>query len=65
MLELMRSAELEAMNRKYAVTAATLTDWRDAFLQVGEDGLKSRTGAVADEEKKTLKSAVTGLVMDN
>ena len=34
-------------------------------LQGGEDGLKSRTREVADEEKKTLKSAVTGLVMDN
>jgi transposase-like protein len=64
-LELLRGAELEATSRKYAVTAATLTSWRDAFLQGGEDGLKSRTVEVADEEKKTLKSAVTGLVMDN
>ncbi len=59
-LELMRGVELEATSRKYAVTS-----WRDAFLQGGEDGLKSRTREVADEEKKTLKSAVTGLVMDN
>ena len=64
-LELMRGVELEATSRKYAVTAATLTSWRDAFLQGGEDGLKSRTREVADEEKKTLKSAVTDLVMDN
>ncbi len=56
-LELMRGAELEATSRKYAVTAATLTGWRDAFLQGGEDGLKSRTREVADEENKTLKSA--------
>ena len=47
------------------MTAATLTNWRDAFLQGGEDGLKSRTAEVPDEEKKTLKSAVTGLAMDN
>ena len=38
-LELMRGVELEATSRKYAVTAATLTSWRDAFLQGGEDGL--------------------------
>ena len=42
-----------------------LTSWRDAFLEEGEAGLKSRTVDVVDQEKKTLKSAVTGLVMDN
>jgi transposase-like protein len=64
-LELLRGADLEATSRKYAVTAATLTNWREAFLQGGEEGLKSRAVDVADEEKKTLKSAVTGLVMNN
>ena len=64
-LELLRGAELEATSRKYGVTAATLTNWREAFLEGGEDGLKSRTVDIVDEEKKTLKSAVTGLVMDN
>ena len=64
-LELLRGAELEATSRKYGVTAATLTSWREAFLEGGEAGLKSRTVDVVDQEKKTLKSAVTGLVMDN
>ena len=65
-LELLRGAELEATSRKYGVTAATLTSWREAFLEGGEAGLKSRTVDVVDvdQEKKTLKSAVTGLVMD-
>ena len=40
----MRGAEMEATSRKYAVTAAARTNWRDAFPQGGEDGLKSRTG---------------------
>ena len=43
-MELMRGAVLEATSRKSAVTAVTLTDWRDAFLEGGDDGLKSRTG---------------------
>ena len=64
-LELLRGAELEATSRKYGVTAATLTSWREAFLEGGEAGLKSRTVDVVDQEKKTLKAAVTGLVMDN
>ena len=64
-LELLREAELEATSRKYGVTAATLTRWREAFLEGGEAGLKIRSVGGVDEEKKTLKSAVTGLVMDN
>ena len=64
-LELLRGAELEATSRKYGVAAATLTSWREAFLEGGEAGLKSRTVDIVDQEKKTLKSAVTGLVMDN
>ena len=35
-LELLRGAELEAISRKYGVTAATLTRWREAFLEGGE-----------------------------
>ena len=64
-LELLRGAELEATSRKYGVTAATLTRWREAFLEGGEAGLKIRATDVVDEERKTLKSAVANLVMDN
>ena len=60
-LELLRGEDLEAMSRQYGVTAAALTRWREAFLQGGEDGLKSRIVDVVDEERKTLKSAVTSL----
>ncbi len=64
-LELLRGAELEATSRKYGVTAATLTRWREAFVEGGEAGLKIRATDGVDEERKTLKSAVANLVMDN
>lgn len=64
-LELLRGADMETLSRKHGVTAATLTGWREAFLEGGEAGLKSRRVEVSDEKEKTLKSAVTGLVMDN
>ena len=64
-LELLRGAELEATSRKYGVTAATLMRWREAFLEGGESGLKIRASDVVDEERKTLKSAVANLVVDN
>src|SRR5690349_19004103 len=41
-LELLRGADLESTSRKYRVTAATLSQWRDRFLTGGEVGLKTR-----------------------
>ncbi|MDE2665867.1 MAG: hypothetical protein OXI69_06930 [Acidobacteriota bacterium] len=45
--------------------AATLTRWREALLEGGVSGLKIRATDVVDEERKTLKSAVANLVVDN
>jgi len=63
-LELLRGADIESTSRKYRVTAATLTEWRDYFLAAGEAGLKSREVSVEDEEKRRLKSVVAGLSVE-
>ncbi len=47
-VELLRGEDLESLSRKYAVTAATLPAWRDAFLAGGEAGLKIREEDLAD-----------------
>src|SRR6476659_8438622 len=54
-LELLRGADLESTSRKYRVTIATLTEWRDRFLASGEAGLHSREVDVEEEEKRRLK----------
>ena len=64
-LELLRGADLESTSRKYRVTAATLTEWRERFLAGGEAILKSREADVEDEEKRRLKSAVANISIDN
>jgi transposase-like protein len=64
-LELLRGADLESMSRKYRVTAATRSQWRDRFLAGGEASLKSRESEVDDEEKRRLKSVVAGVSVDN
>jgi transposase len=64
-LELLRGADLESTSRKYRVTAATLTEWRDRFLAGGEAILKSREADVEDEEKRRLKSAVANISVEN
>jgi transposase len=64
-LELLRGADLESTSRKYRVTAATLSEWRDRFLASAETGLKSREADVEDEEKRRLKSAVANISVEN
>ena len=64
-LELLRGTDLESTSRKYGVTAATLTQWRDRFLAGGELSLKSRQADVDVEEKRRLKSAVANISVDN
>jgi len=64
-VELLRGADLESTSRKYRVTVATLTDWRDRFLASGEAGLMSRVTDVEDEEKRRLKSVVANISIEN
>lgn len=64
-LELLRGADLESTSRKYRVTAATLSEWRNRFLVGGEAILKSREVDVEDEEKRRLKSVVASVSVDN
>ena len=64
-LELLRGADLEATSRKYRVTVATLTEWRERFLAGGEATLKTRETDVDDEQNRRLKSAVASLCVDN
>jgi len=64
-LELMRGADLESSSRKYRVTIATLTEWRDRFLASGEAGLNSRETEPEDEEKRRLKSVVANISVEN
>jgi transposase-like protein len=64
-LELLRGADLESTSRKYRVTAATLTEWRNRFLAGGEGSMKSRESDVEDEEKRRLKSVVASVSVEN
>ena len=64
-LELLRGADLESTSRKYRVTAATLSQWRDRFLTGGEVGLKTRETEVDDEERRRLKSVVATVSIEN
>lgn len=39
-LRLLRGEDIDLVSRELGVTAATLAQWRDTFLEAGESGLK-------------------------
>src|SRR5512135_2287687 len=64
-LRLLRGEDLEILSRELRVTAATLSAWRDSFLDGGTAALKSRPADDRDEEIARLRSKVGQLTMDN
>jgi hypothetical protein len=63
-LELLRGADLDTLSRRHGVTAAKISEWRDAFLAGGEAHLKSRDVVVDDEETRRLKNVVADLATE-
>jgi hypothetical protein len=64
-LRLLRGEDLELLSRTLGVTAAELSDWREAFLAGGEASLKSRPTDARDAEIGRLKEKVGDLTMAN
>ena len=64
-LRLLRGEDLETLSRELGVTAATLSGWRDQFLEGGAANLKAREVDVEDEETQRLKALVADLSMSN
>jgi len=65
-LRLLRGESLEALSRELGVTAARLSQWRDAFVAGGTQGLKSRVVDDADDgERQRLQAKIGELTMEN
>jgi transposase-like protein len=64
-LRLLRGEDLETLSRQLGVTAATLSSWRDAFLDGGTAAMKSRPTDDRDEVIARLRAKVGQLTMDN
>ena len=63
-LRLLRGEDLDALSRELGVVAATLSSWRQAFLDGGTAAMKSRPADERDEEIARLRSEVGQLTMD-
>ncbi|MBM4379395.1 MAG: transposase [Deltaproteobacteria bacterium] len=61
---LLKGEDLDVISRELGVTAATLSEWREAFLAGAEANLKSREPSAADDENLRLKAKVGELTME-
>jgi Transposase len=64
-VRLLRGEDLDALSRELGVTAATLSCWRQAFLDGGTAAMKSRPADDRDELIARLQAKVGQLTMDN
>src|SRR3954447_2414342 len=64
-LRLLRGEDLETLSRELGVTAATLSGWRDSFLDGRPAAMKSRPADDRDELVARLQAKVGQLTMDN
>src|SRR5260370_31857702 len=56
MMRLLHGEDLETVSRGLGVTAATLSNWRDAFLAAGEAALTTKPVSGEDLESDRLKA---------
>lgn len=64
-VRLLRGEDLELLSREYGVTAARLSQWRDAFLAGGQAALKKRPSDQQDQQIARLQAKVGELTMAN
>ena len=64
-LRLLRGEDLDTLSRELGVVAATLSGWREAFLNGGTAAMKSRPADDRDELVARLQAKVGQLTMDN
>jgi transposase-like protein len=64
-LRLLRGEDLDVVSREMKVTAATLSKWRDAFLDAGQAGLKTRGTDPRENHIRKLERKVGQLAMEN
>ena len=64
-IRLLHGEDLELVSRELGVTAARLSQWREAFLTGGEAALKDRPTDERDEQIRRLEAKVGQILMDN
>ena len=68
-VRLLKGESIDSLSRETQLTAAKLSEWRDAFLAGAESGLKGRSDQDEEqayvEEKRRLQAKIGELAMEN
>src|SRR5215217_2217774 len=64
-LRLLRGESLDALARETGQPAATISAWREAFLEAGQEGFKSRPRPVEERQLADAQRKVGELALDN
>jgi transposase len=63
-LRLLRGEDLDMVSRSLGVTAATLSGWRDAFLDGGEANLATKLADGEERESDRLKARLGEMLLE-
>jgi transposase len=63
-LRLLRGEDLDMVSRSLGVTAATLSGWRDAFLDGGEASLATKPPNGEERESDRLKARLREMLLE-
>jgi transposase len=63
-LRLLRGEDLDTVSRSFGVIAATLSSWRDAFLESGETGLAIKPVDGEKRESDHLKARLGEMLLE-
>src|SRR4051812_13883393 len=64
-LRLLRGESLDALARETGQAAGTISAWREAFLEGGQEGLKSRPRPVEERQLADAQRKIGELALDN
>ena len=68
-MRLLRGESLDAVSRETGLPASQLSQWRDAFVETGKAGLKSRSvdpvAEAAENDRKELLAKIGELSVEN
>lgn len=64
-LRLLRGESLDALARETGQAAGTISAWREAFLEAGQEGLKSRPRPMEERQLADAQRKIGELALDN
>jgi transposase-like protein len=64
-LRLLQGTSLDALSRELSISATTLSEWKETFLESGLNGLKTKPRDDRDERIKELERKIGQITMDN